>query len=207
MLTTSALTLPFAEAFISPKWLQFDLRRHNIRRSRDNVLGFHEEALRQELLKMGREDLASAVQGGVKYHRLNHLVEGFPPYYEGAAGLRLAFNPEAHIPASKEEWVAEALARYADDAELQQIVIDHKQYLRQNTKWFNSFFERNRNEPVGRFNAGHEPRESQKHKQIHRACTTTGTDTSPDSTGPTASPAPVENLDGCDIGLQSKCSE
>jgi hypothetical protein len=201
MLTTSASTLPFAEAFISPKWLQFDMWRHNIRRSRDNALRSHEEALRQELLKMGREDLASAVQGGVKYHRLNHLVEGFPPYYEGAVGLRTAFNPEAHIPASKEEWVAEALARYANDAALQQIVIDHKQYLCQNTKWFNSFFERNWNEPVGCINAGHEPRESQKHKQIDSAYTATGTDTSPDSTGPTASPAPAENPDGCNVGL------
>jgi hypothetical protein len=148
------LTLPFAEAFISPSWLRFDPDGDTIRDSRDNELKFDENALCEELFKLGLRDIANAVQDGFKYHRLNDLVKGFPPRYEGAVGLRLAFNPDAHVPASKEEWVAEALVKYADDEGLRQVISSRRQYLKEHKEEFDAFFMEAWGKPVETYHEG-----------------------------------------------------
>jgi hypothetical protein len=36
--------------------------------------------------------------------------------------LRLAFDPDAHVPASKDKWIEQALEKYKDDEALQHVV-------------------------------------------------------------------------------------
>jgi hypothetical protein len=76
----------------------------------------------QELHVLGRQDLADAVRGGRKWHRLDDLLGGNPPDYEGAVGLRLAFNPTAAVPVSKEAWIKEAMVKYGRDEGLHYIL-------------------------------------------------------------------------------------
>lgn len=96
--------------------------REDTRCSRRNEMTREEKILHQELVDLGRPDLAAAVADGRKYHRLEDLLGGLPPEFEGAVGLRLAFDPTARVPSSKEEWISEALVKYADDEDLQSIV-------------------------------------------------------------------------------------
>ncbi len=91
------------------------------RKSRSNRPTPQEEDLVQELHVLGREDLAEAVRGGRKWHRLEDLLGGNPPEYEGAVGLRLAFNPAADVPVSKEAWIKEAMVKYGSDEGLHYI--------------------------------------------------------------------------------------
>lgn len=82
----------------------------------------------QALTSLGGLDLAGAVANGRKYHRLEDLLGGLVPEYEGAVGLRLAFNPNAAVPSSKEEWIKEALAKYAEEEDLQRIMVEWPVY-------------------------------------------------------------------------------
>jgi hypothetical protein len=88
------------------------------RACRNNELRSLEVQLCQSLLDRGRGDLADAVRGGRKWHRLDDLLGGHIPEHEGAVGLRLAFNPAAQFPSSKDEWIKEGMAKYADDEAL-----------------------------------------------------------------------------------------
>lgn len=96
---------------------------NKLMKHRNNDLLPFEIQLLQELLALGRKDMADAVAGGRKYHRLDEAMWGYQTF-EAAAGLRLAFNPNASVPSSKEEWIKEAMVKYADDKELQQLAAE-----------------------------------------------------------------------------------
>lgn len=102
--------------------------RRETRRTRCNAMTREEQLLHQELAQLGRLDLAAAVADGRKYHRLDDLLGGWPPEFEGAVGLRLAFDPNAPVPSSKEDWIATALVKYADDQDLHRIVKEWPAY-------------------------------------------------------------------------------
>jgi hypothetical protein len=93
-----------------------------VRSQRDNTLSPDEEKLVAELAKLGREDMVEAVKHGIKYHRLDYFTFRETPTFEGAVGLRLAFDPDAHVPASKDKWIEQALEKYKDDEALQHVV-------------------------------------------------------------------------------------
>lgn len=42
--------------------------------------------------------------------------------YEALVGLRLAFNPDATFPASKQAWIAEAKIRFAADEGFAEVI-------------------------------------------------------------------------------------
>jgi hypothetical protein len=66
--------------------------------------------------------MASAVAGGRKYQRLEKLFWGNTVGYDALAGLRLAFNPDATVPASKQAWIAEAKIRFAADEGFTEVI-------------------------------------------------------------------------------------
>ncbi len=68
--------------------------------------------LQNRLRSSKRPDLAEAVAGAHKYLRLEDLLGGNFPNYEGAVGLRLALDPTASVPADEDEWIEEALLRF-----------------------------------------------------------------------------------------------
>lgn len=80
--------------------------------------------LLKEFVKMGRRDLGEAVANGRKWHRLEDCMSRFTPSYEGAVGLRLAWDPYGMVPESKEEWIAEGLEKYAHDTGLQYVAAE-----------------------------------------------------------------------------------
>lgn len=91
---------------------------------RNKSLREYEVQLQQELIALGRNDMADAVAGGRKYQRLDWALSGVALSFEGAVGLRLAFNPDAPVPSSKEEWIEEAMIKYADDEGLRKVVAE-----------------------------------------------------------------------------------
>ncbi|BEJ17996.1 hypothetical protein CspHIS471_0702730 [Cutaneotrichosporon sp. HIS471] len=112
----SSSTVPFAEAFNAPTWIHDsdNYHRRGTRENRSNKPTPQEEDLIHELHALDRQDLANAVRHGRKWHRLDDLLGGNPPGYEGAVGLRRAFNPAADVPASKAEWVKEATVKFSN---------------------------------------------------------------------------------------------
>lgn len=122
-LPDSAATLPFAEAFNAPQMFYQELPSRLLYKHSDNELRELEVQLQQELIALGRSDMADAVAGGRKYQRLEWAMYGASTF-EGAVGLRLAFNPDAQVPNSKKEWIEEAMAKYADDEGLKVVVAE-----------------------------------------------------------------------------------
>lgn len=97
--------------------------------SRDNSLNELEVKLQQELVALGRPDIASAIGAGRKYQRLIYAVAGALISYENLAGLRLAFDPQAAVPESKEAWIAEAKIQFADDTQFADVIAGYNEKL------------------------------------------------------------------------------
>lgn len=98
--------------------------RTYLKDDRSNALTPLEIQLQQELIALGRQDMADAVAGGRRYHRLEDVMFGWTSSFEAAVGLRLAFKPDAKVPDSKEEWIKEAMLKYAHDKELQAVATE-----------------------------------------------------------------------------------
>lgn len=103
-------------------------------KSRDNSLTNDEIILQQALVDLGHPAMAASVARGRRFHRLHFTMFGVTPEYEGLAGLRLAFDPDASIPDSKEAWIAEAKVRFASDPGFQTVLAE----------WENTVLERSK---------------------------------------------------------------
>jgi hypothetical protein len=116
--------VPFAEAFTAPRVLceTWGSGGLDLLESRDNSLTAHEILLQQALNNLGRADMAAAVACGRRFNRLRLLMFGRIPKYEGLAGLRLSFNPDASVPESKEAWIADAKIKHAGDLGFQDVI-------------------------------------------------------------------------------------
>lgn len=97
--------------------------------SRDNSLNELEVKLQQELVALGRLDIAAAVGAGRKYQRLQYVTDGALASYEYLAGMRLAFEPHATVPESKEAWIEEAKIQFAADTRFAEVIAAYEEKL------------------------------------------------------------------------------
>lgn len=128
----SAYACPFPEAFAAPPtvaWYKQDP-------SDSNALSVGEQWLCEEYLAHGRPDLAAAVRGGRKYHRLEWLLfrgigggnlEVYPDLGKDLAMLRRGFIPSSSepLPATRDEWVAWATSCYGEDEGFKGLLARH----------------------------------------------------------------------------------
>ncbi len=108
----------FTNPLVGPK----QTVKPNVMWGRSNELTGLEVRLQKSLCELDMSDMASAIAGGRKYQRLTALLWGLQTGYEGLVGLRLAFDPNATYPKSKEAWVEEAKVRFGSDSGLAEVI-------------------------------------------------------------------------------------
>lgn len=122
-----AYTAPFAEAFCGDFVVHADFWKGS------NKLSSSQLVLIDEFRRLGRHDLAQAVIGGPKYHRIKYALWGLGQTlgHEDVVNvwaLRSAFLGEegaGPMPRSVAEWMDDAKRRFADHEGLQRVIAMH----------------------------------------------------------------------------------